>query len=43
MLGAGGLELAHAVDERVSVDELVTLARLIVRVLLSSAGGAAPR
>ena len=35
MLGAGGLELAHAVDERVSVDELAELARIIVRLLLS--------
>jgi acetylornithine deacetylase len=34
MLGAGGLELAHAVDERVSIDELVRLARIYARVLL---------
>jgi acetylornithine deacetylase len=35
MLGPSGLELAHAVDERVRVDELVGLARTIVRLLLS--------
>jgi len=35
MFGAGDLELAHAVDERVNIDELVDLARTIVRVLLS--------
>jgi acetylornithine deacetylase len=34
MLGTGGLELAHAVDERVSVDELLELARIMVRLLL---------
>ena len=34
MLGPGGLELAHAVDERVPVDDLVTVARSVVRVLL---------
>ena len=34
MLGAGGLELAHAVDERVAIDELAALARIFVRVLL---------
>lgn len=33
MLGPRGLELAHAVDERVAVDDLVTVARMIVRVL----------
>lgn len=33
MLGPGGLERAHAVDERVAVDDLVTTARTIVRVL----------
>ena len=34
MVGPGGLERAHAVDERVRVDELHRVARLIVRVLL---------
>lgn len=34
MLGPGGLELAHGVDERVRIDELVALARTIVRALL---------
>jgi acetylornithine deacetylase len=34
MFGAGGLELAHAVDERVRLDELHDLARVLVRVLL---------
>jgi acetylornithine deacetylase len=38
MLGPGGLNLAHAVDERVRIDELVTLARLLVRVLLAAGG-----
>jgi acetylornithine deacetylase len=35
MFGPGGLELAHAVDERVAVDDLVTVARTVVRLLLS--------
>jgi acetylornithine deacetylase len=43
MLGPGGLELAHAVDERVRIDELATLARLLVRVLLSPDAGRARR
>jgi acetylornithine deacetylase len=43
MLGTSGLELAHAVDERVSIDDLVTLARLLVRLLLSPAGAPARR
>jgi acetylornithine deacetylase len=43
MLGPSGLELAHAVDERVRIDELVALARLIVRVLLSPGGGPGTR
>ena len=34
MFGTRGIELAHAVDERVKVDELVQVARTIVRVLL---------
>jgi acetylornithine deacetylase len=33
MAGTGGLERAHAVDEWVAIDELVSLARVIVRVL----------
>jgi len=33
MFGSPGLELAHAVDERVSVDDLMTVARAIVRLL----------
>ena len=37
MAGTTGLERAHAVDEWVAVDELVTLARIIGRVL-SAAG-----
>ena len=32
MAGTPGIELAHAVDERVRVDDLVTLARAIVRI-----------
>ena len=34
MAGTPGIELAHAVDERVRVDDLVTLARTIVRVAM---------
>ena len=34
MVGTPGIELAHAVDERVAVADLVTLARAIVRVVL---------
>lgn len=41
MLGPGGLELAHAVDERVVVDELVAIARIYVRALLGEAEVAA--
>jgi acetylornithine deacetylase len=43
MLGPSGLELAHAVDERVDIVELVSLARLLVRLLLSPAGAPARR
>src|SRR4051794_28386086 len=32
MAGPAGIELAHAVDERVRIDDLVTVARTIVRV-----------
>jgi acetylornithine deacetylase len=34
MVGTQGIELAHAVDERVSVDDLVTLSRAIARVAM---------
>jgi acetylornithine deacetylase len=33
MFGPGGLERAHAVDERVAVDDLVAVARTVARVL----------
>jgi acetylornithine deacetylase len=33
MAGPSGIELAHAVDERVRVDDLVTLARAVLRVV----------
>jgi acetylornithine deacetylase/succinyl-diaminopimelate desuccinylase-like protein len=33
MAGPPGIELAHAVDERVRVDDLATVARAIVRVI----------
>jgi acetylornithine deacetylase len=36
MVGTGGIELAHAVDERVELSELVSLARALVRVLARS-------
>ena len=29
MVGTGGIELAHAVDERVRIDEVAALARII--------------
>jgi hypothetical protein len=34
MVGTPGIELAHAVDECVRVEDLVTLARTIVRVAM---------
>ena len=34
MVGTGGLELAHAVDERVRVDEIAALARIIAGAVL---------
>ena len=34
MVGTPGIELAHAVDERVRVEDLVTLARTIARVAM---------
>jgi acetylornithine deacetylase len=36
MAGVSGLERAHAVDEWVSLSELMTLARMVVRVVLSA-------
>jgi len=33
MVGTSGIELAHAVDERVRVDEVAALARIIARVV----------
>ncbi len=36
MLGTRGLELAHAVDERVRIDDLHTLARIVARVLVQT-------
>jgi acetylornithine deacetylase len=39
MAGTRGIELAHAVDERVEVAELVSLARAMVRVLARAASG----
>jgi acetylornithine deacetylase/succinyl-diaminopimelate desuccinylase-like protein len=35
MAGTTGLQRAHAVDEWVAVDELVTVARVVARVLAS--------
>ena len=35
MVGTTGIELAHAVDERVRVDELVSVARIVAWTLLS--------
>ena len=34
MFGTPGIELAHAVDERVAVADVVTLARVLVRLVL---------
>ena len=34
MAGPPGLELAHAVDERVRIDDLVRLARAITRLIV---------
>jgi acetylornithine deacetylase len=39
MFGPGGLERVHGVDERVRVDDLMTVARAIVRVVLRFGGG----
>jgi acetylornithine deacetylase len=38
MLGTTGIELAHAVDERVALAEVATLARTIVRIVLRQPG-----
>jgi acetylornithine deacetylase len=47
MLGTPGIELAHAVDERVRIDDLVALARIIAATVTRApgpaAGSAAPR
>ena len=36
MVGTTGIELAHAVDERVRIDELVSVARIVARTLAAS-------
>jgi acetylornithine deacetylase/succinyl-diaminopimelate desuccinylase-like protein len=36
MVGTRGLELAHAADERVRVDDLAAVARIIVRAVRTS-------
>ena len=33
MVGTRGIELAHAVDERVAVDDLATVARILAAVI----------
>jgi acetylornithine deacetylase len=38
MIGTGGIELAHGVDERVEIAQLEALARLLVRVIVRSGG-----
>ena len=38
MVGTPDLELAHAVDERVRVDDVAVLARIIVRAALLHGG-----
>jgi acetylornithine deacetylase len=35
MVGTTGIELAHAVDERVSVEELVSVARIVARTVMN--------
>jgi acetylornithine deacetylase len=37
MAGPSGIERAHAVDEWVAVDELVALARVLIRVIVRGA------
>jgi acetylornithine deacetylase len=39
MVGTTGIELAHAVDESVSLDELASVARTIIRAVLRAGGG----
>ena len=39
MFGTRGLERAHAVDERVPVDDVVAVARVIARVLVRFGAG----
>ena len=39
LVGAGDLRLAHAVDERVPVDEIATLARALARVIRGFGAG----
>jgi len=38
MVGTPGLELAHAVDERVSIADLASVARIIVRSIRANGG-----
>jgi acetylornithine deacetylase len=38
MVGTPGLELAHAVDERVRIDDLASVARIIVRAVRANGG-----
>ena len=38
MVGTPGLELAHAVDERVRIDDLAALARIVVRAVAGASG-----
>ena len=38
MVGTPGLELAHAVDERVRIDDLAAVARIIVRAVRANGG-----
>jgi acetylornithine deacetylase/succinyl-diaminopimelate desuccinylase-like protein len=40
MVGTGGIELAHAVDERVSVPDLGRVARILARTIEGFADGA---
>ena len=40
MVGTPGIELAHAVDERVRIDDLVALARIIAAVVAAPADAA---
>ena len=42
MVGTPGIELAHAVDERVRIDDLATVARAIVRVATAFSAARVP-